>query len=351
MMLKKLLPLFMVVLLLSFSYAIPALPASTPVNNALSYIGSCNDDAYTRFISDLGGPIGVVIVLIVLIIALSFMIGSVTNNQNFVIFYKDELFHLLVSVIMLVSIFSVFYFTCVVSTGFLGETLKNLGEQGPNKCFTGTETPQLVARCYTADIERVARNAFRASVTSSIREEMDSTFTIGIFNPFTGGIVTPIGAYKRTASAQLDMIANTFLSPVLTSIIIQRIFLQFSTDIVAFIIPVALFLRFLPPTRQMGNLFLALALGIYVIVPTIYAVNSAMDSVISSNFTCQSLTVEKGGLPVSIVNDSVMGDCDSPNSFWVIARLIPYAYFLPNFTLAIFITFMSAINKALKVIT
>ena len=338
----------MMFLLVLISSAL-AFSFNAPIGSQIGYFGTCSDDFYTTFIADLGGYIGAAIGLIIVLISLAFMIGSVTSNANFTIFAKDELFHLVVSVIILIAIGSTFYFTCVTTSGFLGATLENVGEKGPSKCFSGTEPPQVVAKCYAADMASVARNALKGAVSNNIRQEMDSSFTIGIFNPFNGGMVTPLGAYKRTYAAQLDMIANTFIMPALISITVQKIFLDFSSDIVAFLVPFAIFLRFLPPTRQLGNIFLALALGIYVIIPTIYAVNGAMDKVVFGS--CSDLNLVKTGITVSVTDDQVMGSCDSPYGFWTIARLIPYAYFLPNFTLAVFITFMSAINKALKVIT
>ena len=42
--------------------------------------------------------------------------------------------------------------------------------------------------------------------------------------------------------------------------------------------------------------------------------------------------------------------CSNTAGFWAIARLVPVAFFLPNLTIAIVITFLTAMNKALKVL-
>jgi hypothetical protein len=47
----------------------------------------------------------------------------------------------------------------------------------------------------------------------------------------------------------------------------------------------------------------------------------------------------------------VFGGCESEVNFWLIARAIPQAFFLPNLMLAFTITFLSGINKALRVVT
>ncbi len=302
---------------------------------------TCANDFGTKFIGDLGGPIGIAIFLTVLLIVISFMVASITNNPNFTIFYKDELFHFGVSALMLVSIASVFYFSCTVTTTFMDAALTNLGSGGTLGCYGGTESPQIVAKCYTTKMEGIAKSALRGAVRDNLRQEMDSSYTFGLFNPITGGIITPIGAYKRTYAAQLDMVANTFIMPALISISTQKLIIEFSQDIVLFIIPVGIFLRFLPPTRQLGNIFLAIALGIYVILPVIYSINGIMDDTVFAG--CAGVA--------DITGDVVMGGCNSQYGFWNVARIIPYAYFLPNMSLAIFITFLSAINKALRVIT
>lgn len=308
---------------------------------SVSFAGpySCAQDFGTEFIPRMAEPIGIAIGLTVVLIALSYMLASITNNPSFSIFYKDEIFHLFVSAIMLISIGGTFYFTCVASTTFMDQAISKLQTSGSG-CYSGFESPQKVAQCYTSKMEVIGKQALKSSVDDSIRQEMDSSYSFGMFNPITGGLFTPLGAYKRAYAMQLDTVANTFITPALISISVQKLFMQFSNDVVAFIIPIGLFFRFIPLTRQMGNMFLALALGIYVILPVIYAVNGVMDEYIFSH-SCDN----------SIVGDLVMGDCNSPYGFWNIARIIPYAYFLPNLTLAIFITFMAAINKALKVIT
>jgi len=51
-----------------------------------------------------------------------------------------------------------------------------------------------------------------------------------------------------------------------------------------------------------------------------------------------------------LFNDYVLGNCEDTGSFKDFGRLIPQAFFLPNLTLAIFITFLGAMNKALRVL-
>jgi len=42
--------------------------------------------------------------------------------------------------------------------------------------------------------------------------------------------------------------------------------------------------------------------------------------------------------------------CSNPNGFWNVARLIPQAFFLPNLTIALLITFLGSVHKALRLI-
>ena len=50
------------------------------------------------------------------------------------------------------------------------------------------------------------------------------------------------------------------------------------------------------------------------------------------------------------VQDRWFGGCGEEGSFWSVARLIPQAFFLPNLTIALLVTFLAGVNKALRVI-
>jgi hypothetical protein len=132
----------------------------------------------------------------------------------------------------------------------------------------------------------------------------------------------------------------------------QKLVLNFISDnLVVWILPIAFVFRAFFPLRQMGNVLIALSIGLYVLVPFMYAFNLAMyDAVFNDCTTYSKLVcdfVVDGCTPINLSTDIT---CTNPGSFWNVARLLPQAFFLPNLTIAVFITFMGAVNKALKAI-
>lgn len=287
---------------------------------------------------------GIAFAFVFLIISLAYMAGMTTNNANLLIFAKDEIFHLIISLVLVISIGAILYFSCTVISAFLDFALESLIE-GPSTCYSSGQDPMVVARCYITNLESAAKTTLTATVKDSIKKEMDSATVFGLYNPVTGGIMTPTNAHLKVYSMQLDMVGLTFLLPSLVSLSIQKAFLTFVTDLIKYLIPTALFLRVLPGTRPMGNMLIAVVIALYVFVPSLYALNAAMDEIVFQGSTMGCASVEE------LINDRVMGDCNTSYNFWAVARFIPQAFFFPNLILAITITFLSAINKALKVLT
>jgi hypothetical protein len=303
--------------------------------------GMCAYDFTDTVKSEMGSYIGVALGLTVLLIAFAFMLGSMTSNPQFIVFYKDELYHLMFSVILLVGLSSIFYLSCVTFRSFLDFAFVQLG-LGNSECYKDISSVQDIAGCYFTRLISNVRSFASSAIRGSIQNEMDSTKIIGVSNPVTGGVYLPWNAYKRTYAMQLDMVATMFAIPALVSITMQKILVSFSNDFVRWILPIAFFLRVLPPARQMGNILIALSLAFYIIIPVFYALNGAMDEAVFKDCSAYN----------DVIKDTVMGDCTNSNTnFWMAARAIPQAYFLPNLTLAILITFLAGINKALKVIT
>lgn len=306
---------------------------------------ACSDNLVEFMLHDAGISLAAVIFFTIMIIGLAFAIARTTNNAALTIFYKDELFHLIISAVMLASIGGVLFLSCSVTTGFLDFALT---QTGATSCYSGTESAQSVAQCAIKKMDDTANNMLKNAVKDSIAKEMDSTLSLSLFNPLTGGITVPIGAFKRTHALQLDMIAMTYLMPVVISLGMQKLLVDFSVDLIRYLLPIAFLFRILPFTRKIGNLFIALAIVLYTVVPVMYALNSAMDEIVSFS-TCNGSTVTLDSITLDI-GDISLGGCDKIYNFWNIGRLMPHAFFLPNLTLAIAITCLSAIDKALTVL-
>ncbi|HLC69340.1 MAG TPA: hypothetical protein VJH24_05875 [Candidatus Bilamarchaeaceae archaeon] len=315
---------------------------------SLGFSAACAENLVTDIVTqEISYYTGLSIGLIVLIITFAYMIGTSTNNAQLLIFSKDEMFHLGISLILITSIGGILFFSCIAVSGFLDFALSTL-VGGTSDCYDGTQSAVNVARCYIATLEEHARAVLAATTRDSIRNEMESATIFGFYNPVTGGIMTPTKGEYKTYAMQLDMVGLTFVLPALVSISLQRIFLNFGIDFVRYLIPVALFFRIFPGIRNMGNLLLALSIAVYIFIPSMYAINAAMDDAV---FQSTALGCTAGSRTEALVEDVVMGDCDSLYNFWSVARLLPQAFFLPNLTIAITITFLSGVNKALRVLT
>ncbi|MFH0737267.1 MAG: hypothetical protein V1827_01670 [Candidatus Micrarchaeota archaeon] len=297
------------------------------------------DDIFT---GDSGMMIGAAIALTTLIIAILYMAGSATHNAELTVMAKDEIFHLLFSIFLIFSVVGIMLFSCQTLGSFLDFVLgpSGLGLMSPDGCYTGIESPQSVAQCYLSDVVKTTQSGMTRMMKESLSNEMDSTLVVSIYNPITGGVSIPYGAYRKAYAMQLDMVANNFMLPALISLQTQKLVLLIAIDIIKWLLPVALLLRVLPVSRHFGNMLIALAVALYVIVPTLYALNGAMDQVVFSE--CPSYS--------EVIDDQIMGGCDSDTSFWLVARALPQAFFLPNLTIALTVTFLGGISKALKVL-
>jgi hypothetical protein len=311
---------------------------------------SCIGNATEIVLTGQGVNIGIVLMLTIIVIAAAYMAGSVLTNANYIVFAKDELYHLGFSVVLLAGFSGVLLFSCSVMDMFFVSLFDNLGTL-PSGCYSTGSSMQGAATCY---INKVRNDATRISehyIQNYLDKLMDSTFSWSLQIPLLNTYTSTAGAYKRVQSNQYDMILNSFIIPALMSVSMQKIMLDLiSENVITWVLPAAFLLRVFIPTRQMGNILIALSLGLYIIVPFMYVFNFAMYDVVNTKDDCLQFSDAICDFTV----DSGCGDpdqtCDNPNGFWQVGRLIPIAFFLPNLTIAILITFLGSIHKALRVI-
>ncbi len=315
----------------------------------ISSAASCLNNATDIILSEQGTLIAAVMGLTIVVIACAYMIGHSLNKAEFTVFAKDEAYHLAISLVILFGFSGILVSTCTVMDSFFSNTMQNIGT---NVCYAPGLSVNTVATCYLDLAKTDASGLSQRYIDNYINEMMDSTWSASIQIPLTNTYTATAGAYKRITSNQYNMIMNSFIFPALTSLSMQKLLLSFITEnAIKWILPTAMFLRFFVLTRQMGNVLIALVLAIYIIIPFMYAFNGAMYTSVLDNCkdpaiaqaTCDNI-VDGGGC------GSPKTTCTNPNSFWMVARLIPQAFFLPNLTIALVITFLSAANKALKVI-
>jgi len=311
---------------------------------------ACIENATTIVMQEQGFNILAVIGITIVIIALAYMLGSLLENPSYTVFAKDELYHLGFSLVILVGFSGILVFTCYLMDFFYVTTFQNLGTL-TSGCYTEGAGLNDTSFCYVRLVKKDARLLTESYVSQHINLLMDSTFAWNIQWPFMSSFTVTGEAYKRIISNQYDMVANMFLIPALISVSMQDLALRFINDnAIRWILPIGFLLRIFIPTRQMGNMLLALAIGLYILVPFMYVFNFAMYDAILSDCDHYSGVVCDNTMDSYSCSSAPEVTCLNPNSFWNVAKLIPQAFFLPNLTIALVITFLSAVHRALKVV-
>jgi len=322
-------------LLLLYLYLLLLIP---PFSNAAL---SCITDATSIILSEQGTLISGVIIFTVIIIAIAYLLGSFTGNPAFTVFAKDEAYHLGFSIALLISFSVIILFSCSAVDMFFKTTFEKIGA-GSSPCYESGENMTATALCFLDGAKSDAQRLSERYIDENIHYMMWSTYTVSLNIPLMNTFSASAGAYKRVIASQYDTTLNMFVFPALLSLRMQELFLGFvSENVIRWLLPIAFLFRIFIPTRQMGNMLIALSIGLYLIVPFMYAFNLSAYEIIGSEECNQFRTA---------IEDNHFGGCGDQNSFWAVARLIPQAFFLPNLTIAILIAFLTGANKALRVI-
>jgi hypothetical protein len=315
-----------------------------------AFASTCISNATDIVFSEQGGLVGVIIGLTIIVLAGAYMVGSVFGKTDYIVFAKDEAYHLGFSILLLIGFSGILVTSCNVMDFFFQNTFQNLGEL-PSGCFASGSSLHTTATCYMKIVKADATRLSKSYIQNHLDYLMESTFSFSLAWPLLNAYTAIPGAYKRVISNQYDIILNLFLVPSLMSVSMQKLGLDFiNENVIKWILPSAFVLRFFIPTRQMGNMLIALSLGLYVIVPFMYVFNFAMYDIVLND--CNRFAAAVCDDPTDSYSCSTdpAATCSNPNSFWNVARLIPQAVFLPNLTIAVLITFLGSAHKALRAI-
>jgi hypothetical protein len=319
----------------------------------IAFSASCFqlDDTTGTVMLDQGTNIVLVVMLTSLLIAGSYMIGKTLNNPRYLVWAKDETYHLSFSLVLLLSIGAILVMSCFVMDLFYENLFQNMGTSTYG-CYTPGKGINAVSSCYIKEAKRDANGIAEHYIDKYIEELMESTFSYTIQIPLLTSYTSTAGAYRRVVSNQYDIITNSFLIPSLMSISMQKLALDFiNENVLRWILPSAFLLRVFIPTRNLGNILIALVVGLYVIVPFMYVFNWSMYENIMTIDDCTSSAKLQAAVCDNVVDSyDCANTCNNEYGFMAVARLIPQAFFLPNLTVAIFVTFMTGLGRALRVI-
>ncbi len=302
------------------------------------FSASCISDAGDTILSEQGLAIAVAFSLTIMVIAVAYAAGTVTANSGLTIFAKDELYHLFFSVMLLLGFSGILVFSCQTMNIFYDSTMSQMGALS---CYHPGNSLSATSMCYIKLAKSDAENIAKYYISQHIENMMQSTFSFTVSIPFMDAYTSVADSYHKVHAQQYDMVLNSFVLPALLSINMQKLLLEFvNNNVIPWVLPIAFLFRVIPPFRSMGNTLIALAVGLYILIPFMYTFNLSMYDIMGQG--CSGFSAG--------VDDFVFGPGCSTYGFWNVGRLMPQAFFLPNLTMALFITFMAAINKALRAI-
>ncbi len=314
---------------------------------------ACISNATDIVMSEQGTNIMIILSLTTIVIAIAYMVGSVLQKPEYSVYAKDEMYHLGFSVLLLVSFSGILVFSCFLMDFFYTSFFQESGMFGEagmeSRCYMDGLGMNEVASCYAEAVSDDAQAVSESYIDGYVDQLMSSTFSWSFQIPLVNSLTSTGGAFRRVVSNQYDIILNTFLVPAMVSISMQKIAIDFiSENVIQWILPIGFLLRFFMLTREMGNIVIALSFGLYILVPFLYVFNFAMyegvlvDCYQFVNEVCDNV-FDSYCQPPQVACTNIQG-------FWNVGRLIPMAFFLPNLTIALFVTFLAAVNKALRVV-
>jgi len=290
--------------------------AASPLFAATAYVSACSADAIDN---DTKASIGMAFSLIVFLIALAYMISNFMSIPQLSVWAKDEVAHLGLTLAIVLLATVVFATGCAASEGYAG------GD------------PFSVSYKYLDGLaDREGTSVVTSLTVNSLNNQLAATDYIFWGLPITGGGGQAPKADKKALSQSQEMAVDMAM-PAIVSLKIQKLLLTLIESYgIKLLLPLAMLLRVLPFTREVGNFLLAVAFGIYVVFPLTYVMNAkAADSILPES-VCPS------GDPMC--NDGVI-------NYRSVGMIMPQAVLFPNISIVILVGTVMSVTKALNKVT
>jgi len=232
----------------------------------------------------MGIVLGTVIVVVTAMLALTLMFSRSFNSPQLEAWTKNELRELVVAAILLVAVNIIFF-----GTGNLVGIL------------TGEADHQDVARNFIADTQGTIEEAYRDSMRLFHYLTMRAGFWVYsstaefwvMYATFTGGQYSGASVFFGPLQMATQGLTTAWFEYAALGIL-----LDFITTASAVLLPVAFIFRFVPFTRRMGNMLIALAIGGAVIFPFSIVLVSQLHDLLGS------------GMPDPDVNENAFNSLD-----------------------------------------
>lgn len=308
-------------LLLPLAYA----QAEYSVPGGTCYVGALGS-------SDAFSIITMAFMFVTITVAVAYMYSRARSDPAMGVWAKDEGFNLLISAFLFIGLTVFFTGTCFIVEDMAGGS------------------PFAAANSYLRGLLQAnGQNILKQLSYGSISNQLDATSYLYVgFTPFFGSGVAG-RANMRAHSALKEFLIDLYL-PILASLNAQMYILQAIEWVgTSVLLPFAFVLRLLPPTREFGNMLIAIFFGLYIVVPTMYAVSGkAFTDITDPAESIESVNPTVN--PFYSYGLDYAGTQGKGTVFYKIGSTLPQAIFLPNLVIIVTITCVMALSKALRAI-
>jgi hypothetical protein len=268
--------------------------------------------------------------LTVVLISLAYMASQIAQSEKLAVWAKDELFQLLLSVVLVTLVAGIAIGACEFSKEYMGAIT--------GQARYGTVSPFTLSYGYLDGlVNRQGVNLAKSIVKSGINEQLKGTKYVFWGLPITGGCGIAYEAAAKARASQKELIVDLMM-PAMVSLELQKNLLMFAEAMgMAVLLPFAIVLRIIPFTRDAGNLLISLSLGAYVVLPATYVLNA---------YAATSIIDPAAGWYAGLQN--AIGDTQFTSDLYLVGSILPQAILLPNVSIVIVTGFVMGFNKALK---
>lgn len=315
---------------IAFALAALALMAGTAAGATPGY---CKNES---FVSDVVMPlVGVSFALMLFLLAVYYMASQFFRRPEYEGFVSVELGQLLVSALLIITVFSAAYFSCEAAAAFAGGDPFEISEK-----YLGDLNSQLAVRTVIV-LEG-------AKMFSQYMASMSFRWGLSVWGVGTPGFPSFV-VLERFFDFLLMVIV-----PFSASLMVQQVILEvIKGTAVAFVLPAGAVLRIFPPTRDTGNFLIAIAIGFQIVYPFTYVMHEKIVGKLRAAEQAENLQefLEIEGyhnLSVFAFFDTTLFKIDVlMNPLKVIRYLVLQAVFLPALSMIITISFCKGMIKFL----
>ena len=322
-----------------FLLALLLLSVSTIHGTPPAYTGTNSICSVESFGAVGGGQavsfIAISFALVSFCIALVYMYSKFHEDPAMGVWAKDEAFNLIISVLLFVGLLIFFSASCSLASSY----------SGGNPIYASQQY-------LDALISSNGLNILKTLSSDSLTNQLDATkYRYLGLTPFWGEGAA-LRSNRKAYSSHEEHLIDLYL-PIIASLTAQKYIITGIAWMGAYVLlPFAFVMRLIPPTRDFGNVLIALFFSLYIVVPTLYAMSGKvfMTDIVNapSPYTTDS-SLEKF---CSYGLDNREPPC-GPSKYTILYRIgstIPQAVFLPNLVIIVAISCIMALSKALRAI-